>query len=71
VDDRLDCRQSDGVGFLKLSVPNAERIFLIRHALRAGFTIEEIFGLSKIDRWFLVQIKENVDFGEELASAKN
>jgi hypothetical protein len=29
-----------------------------RHALRAGFTIEEIFNLTKIDRWFLVQIKE-------------
>ena len=26
----------------KLSVPNAERIFFIRHALRAGFTIEEL-----------------------------
>lgn len=51
----------------KLSVPNAERIFFIRHALRAGFTIEEIFGLTKIDRWFLVQIKEIVDFEEELA----
>src|SRR5713226_6661613 len=50
----------------KLSVPNAERIFFIRHALRAGFTIEEIFGLTKIDRWFLVQIKEIVDFEEEL-----
>jgi len=34
----------------KLSVPNAERIFFIRHALRAGFTIQEIFGLTKIDR---------------------
>ena len=55
----------------KLSVPNAERIFFIRHALRAGFTIEEIFGLTKIDRWFLVQIKEIVDFEEELASAKD
>src|SRR5256884_1982947 len=55
----------------KLSVPNAERIFFIRHALRAGFTIEEIFGLTKIDRWFLVQIKEIVDFEEELAATKN
>src|SRR5205809_8107041 len=45
----------------------AERIFFIRHALRAGFTIEEIFNLTKIDRWFLVQIKEIVDFEEELA----
>jgi carbamoyl-phosphate synthase large subunit len=55
----------------KLSVPNAERIFFIRHALRAGFTIEEIFELSKIDRWFLTQLKEIVDFEEELAAAKS
>ena len=55
----------------KLTVPNAERIFFIRHALRAGFTIEEIFGLTKIYRWFLVQIKEIVDFEEELATAAN
>ena len=40
-----------------------------RHALRANFTIEEIFNLTKIDRWFLVQIKEIVDFEEELAGA--
>ena len=55
----------------KLSVPNAERIFFTRHALRAGFTIEEIFNLTKIDRRFLVQIKEIVDFEEELATARN
>jgi carbamoyl-phosphate synthase large subunit len=55
----------------KLSVPNAERIFFIRHALRASFTIEEIFNLTKIDRWFLVQIKEIVDFEEELAKSSN
>jgi len=48
-----------------------ERIFFIRHALRAGFTIEETFNLTNIDRWFLVQIKEIVDFEAELARAKN
>jgi carbamoyl-phosphate synthase large subunit len=42
-----------------------------RHALRAGFTIEEIFNLTKVDRWFLVQIKEIVDFVEELAGSRN
>ena len=41
------------------------------HAQRAGFSIEEIFNLTKIDRWFLVQIKEIVDFEEELAGANN
>lgn len=55
----------------KLSVPNAERIFFIRHALRAGFSIDEIFQLSKIDRWFLTQIKEIVDFEELLANSQN
>ena len=52
-------------------VPHAERIFFIRYALRAGFTIEEIFNLTKIDRWFLVQIKEIVDFEEELARVRS
>jgi carbamoyl-phosphate synthase large subunit len=55
----------------KLSVPNAERIFFIRHALRAGFSIDEIFGLSKIDRWFLIQLKEIVDLEEEIAASQN
>jgi hypothetical protein len=41
------------------------------HALRAGFTVEEIFNLTKTDRRFLVQIKEIVDFVEELAGVKN
>jgi carbamoyl-phosphate synthase large subunit len=54
----------------KLVTPNAERIFYIRHALRAGFTVEELFQLTKIDPWFLTQIKEIVDFEEELAGAK-
>jgi carbamoyl-phosphate synthase large subunit len=54
----------------KLTVPNAERIFFIRHALRAGFTVEDIFQLTKIDRWFLTQLKEIVDFEEDLAKGK-
>jgi carbamoyl-phosphate synthase large subunit len=42
-----------------------------RHALRAGFTLDEVCSLTKIDRWFLVQLKEIVDFEEELATVKN
>ena len=52
----------------KLTTPNAERIFYLRHALRAGMTIDEIFELTGIDRWFLVQIQQIVDCEEELAS---
>ena len=45
----------------KLVTPNAERIFFIRHAFRAGFTAEEIHNLTKIDPWFLAQLKELTD----------
>jgi carbamoyl-phosphate synthase large subunit len=54
----------------KLSVPNAERIFFIRHAFRAGFTLEELFSLTKIDPWFLRQIQELVEFEEILAASR-
>ena len=33
--------------------------------------VDEIFSLTKIDRWFLTQIKEIVDFEEDLATARN
>lgn len=52
----------------KLTTPNAERIFFIRHAFRAGFTVAEINKLTYIDPWFLTQIKEIVDFEETLAT---
>jgi carbamoyl-phosphate synthase large subunit len=54
----------------KLSVPNPDRVFFLRHALRAGFSVEQIYNLTKIDRWFLTQVKEIVDLEEELAAAK-
>ena len=50
----------------KLVNPNAERIFFIRHAMRAGFSNEEIFNLTKIDPWFLAQLRELVDEEENL-----
>jgi carbamoyl-phosphate synthase large subunit len=50
----------------KLVTPNAERIFYIRHAYRAGFTTDEIHHLTKIDPWFLAQLKELVDEEEAL-----
>jgi len=45
----------------KLRFPNAERIFFIGDAFRAGMDIEKIHEITKIDRWFLHNIKEIVD----------
>jgi len=42
----------------RLGTPNAERIFYIRHAFRAGYSVEQIFELTKIDPWFLHQLRE-------------
>ena len=53
----------------KLITPCAERIFYIRHALRAGFSLEEIHRLTHIDPWFLQNIEEIVEMEEELVKA--
>ena len=45
---------------LKLAIPNAERIFYIAQAFQKGASIEEIYDLTKIDRWFLRNIAEVV-----------
>jgi len=50
----------------KISVPNWERLWYIADGLRVGMTIDEIFGLSKIDRWFLHQIGQIVDMEKYL-----
>jgi len=50
----------------KLSTPNAERIFYIRHALLLGMRVEEIHELTKIDPWFLTNIQEITDLEKEI-----
>jgi carbamoyl-phosphate synthase large subunit len=47
--------------------PNAERVFAIRHAMRSGLSIAEIYDLSKIDPWFLENMREIVDFETEIS----
>ncbi len=50
----------------KLQFPNAERVFYIRYALQKGFSIDEIYELTKIDPWFIEKIRNIVEFEEEL-----
>ncbi len=42
----------------KLTTPNEHRIFYLRYAFDAGFTIDEVFELTKIDRWFLGHLQQ-------------
>ena len=57
--------------YRKLRVPNAERIFYIGDALRAGVDIERIYELTKIDRWFLHNIKELIDLEKKISANKD
>lgn len=50
----------------KLASPNWERIWYVRYALLAGFTITEIHSLTKIDPWFLEQIQQLVKIENKL-----
>ena len=50
----------------KLTVPNWERVWAIADAFRTGVSIEEIFDLTKINEWFLYNLKEIVDFEERI-----
>ena len=49
--------------------PTAERVFFLRYAMRAGMTDKEIFDLTFIDPWFLVQVRGIVDIEKELEQA--
>ncbi len=44
----------------KLSVPNADRVWYLRYALKSGMSVDRIFELTNIDRWFLNQLADIV-----------
>jgi carbamoyl-phosphate synthase large subunit len=55
----------------KLKTPNAERIWYIAQALRAGMLIQEIYDLTWIDPWFLNNIKQIIDMEEKIKVQKS
>jgi carbamoyl-phosphate synthase large subunit len=50
----------------KLSRPCQGRLYYIRYAFKMGWTVEQIYELSYIDPWFLENIRELVEFEDEL-----
>ncbi len=51
----------------KIIKPNADRLWYIAEGFRRGWSVDEIHSLSHIDRWFLNEIKEIVDFEQKLS----
>jgi hypothetical protein len=52
----------------ELGEPGPERIWYVGDAFAAGWSVDEVFNFTKIDKWFLVQIEEIVKI--ELALEK-
>ena len=52
----------------KLSIPNSQRIFYLHAALRSGMDIQTIYDLTRIDPWFLHQLKQIVSLEQDIAS---
>ena len=53
-----------------LHVPTSERQFIMYEALRKGATVDELFELTKIKKYFIEQMKELVDEENALIAAK-
>ena len=50
----------------KLKTPRSDNIFYLRYAFLLDATTDEIYNSTKIDKWFLNQIKEIVETEKEL-----
>ena len=49
-----------------LKEPTDKRIFVISQALRKGYTIDQIYQLTKIDKWFLDKLQNIINTAKEL-----
>ncbi len=66
--EKLDTDAPDAMDKVRhdLRVPGPERVWIVADAFRMGLSVEEVFELSYIDPWFLVQIEELVSIEKEV-----
>ncbi|MFB9217618.1 carbamoyl-phosphate synthase large subunit [Vibrio sinaloensis] len=67
-DEMVDLESSDALTKIRheLKEAGAERIWYIADAFRAGMSVDGVFNLTAIDRWFLVQIEELVNLENQV-----
>ena len=54
----------------KLARPNSQRFSYITYALQHGWSLDEIYRLSRIDRWFLDQLQQVMDIQHDIEGSK-
>jgi carbamoyl-phosphate synthase large subunit len=60
-DAGLTSEEEEGALQRALSVPTDRRMWAVFRALDRGWTVDELYELTKIDRWFLVQFSQLVE----------
>jgi len=55
----------------KIRIPNDERLFYIRYGLKAGLSVDQIYELSHIDRWFIDNMKALVELEEKIKTHRS
>ncbi|KAL2023056.1 hypothetical protein VTK56DRAFT_3966 [Thermocarpiscus australiensis] len=54
----------------ELQTPSDQRLFAIANAMSAGYSVERIWELTKIDKWFLDRLKGLSDFAKKMKELK-
>ncbi|KAG9938667.1 carbamoyl-phosphate synth, partial [Aureobasidium melanogenum] len=54
----------------ELQTPSDQRMFAIANAMHSGYSVEKIWELTKIDKWFLSKLKGLSDFGKLMSTKK-
>ncbi|EGD95673.1 protein kinase subdomain-containing protein [Trichophyton tonsurans CBS 112818] len=52
----------------ELQTPSDQRLFAIANAMHSGYTVDEIWELTKIDKWFLRKLEGLSLFGKHMSS---
>ncbi|MGB0836043.1 MAG: carbamoyl-phosphate synthase large subunit [Psychrobium sp.] len=62
-DPIVDADDTEALNKIKHELTNAgaDRIWYIADAFRFGMTLDEVFNITRVDRWFLVQIQDIVN----------
>ena len=52
----------------ELQFPSDQRLFAIANAMHSGYSVDKVWELTKIDKWFLSRLKDLTDFGKVMSN---